>query len=66
MGLKFKDKIMLYCFRVVKFKQGLTTGTLYYLYDALSLIVSMWVSGLIINESNFKYGDLGSFPGREG
>ena len=50
----------------MKFKQGLTTGTLYYLYDALSLIVSMWVSGLIINESNFKYGDLGSFPGREG
>ena len=27
MGMEFKDKIMLYCFREVKWKQGFTTGT---------------------------------------
>ena len=28
MGMEFKDKIMLYCFREVKYKQGFTTGIL--------------------------------------
>ena len=27
MGMEFKDKIMLQCFREVKCKQGFTTGT---------------------------------------
>ena len=32
MGVEFKDKIMLYCFGKMKFKQGFTTGIWYYLY----------------------------------
>ena len=35
MDMEFKDKILLYCFREAKFKQGFTTGILYYLYNAL-------------------------------
>ena len=29
MGMEFKDKIMLYCFWEVKYKQGFTTGIWY-------------------------------------
>ena len=34
--MEFKDKIMLYCFREVKYKQGFTTGIGYYLHYALA------------------------------
>ena len=30
MGMEFKDKIMLHCFREVKFQQGFTPGIRYY------------------------------------
>ena len=33
MGMEFKDKIMLHCFKEVRCKQGFTTETLYYLYN---------------------------------
>ena len=39
--MEFKDKIMLYCFRELKCKQGFTTGTSYYLYSALGLTVNI-------------------------
>ena len=29
MGMEFKDKIMLHCFREVKCQQGFTTGVIY-------------------------------------
>ena len=47
MGIEFKDKIMLYCFREVKYKQGFTTEIWYYLYDALGSIYNAhkWPSG---------------------
>ena len=49
--MEFKDKIMLYCFREVKCKQVFTTGTQYYLYNGLGVIVNMCISGLMVNES---------------
>ena len=56
---KVKDKIMLYCFGEVICKQGFATGIWYYLYNALALglIVSMCISGLMVSESEFRYGD---------
>ena len=35
MGMELKDKIMMYCSREVKFKQGFCTGIWYYLYNDL-------------------------------
>ena len=48
--MEFKDKIMLYCFREMKFKQGFTTGIKYYLYNGLGLAVNMCISGLMVTE----------------
>ena len=62
MGKEFKDKIMLHSFDEVKCKQGFTTGIWRYLYNALGLTLSMCISGLMVSESEIKYGD----PGREG
>ena len=47
MGIEFKDKIMLYCFREVKYKQGFTTEIWYYLYNALGSTYNAlkWPSG---------------------
>ena len=47
MGIEFKDKIMLYCFREVKYKQGFTTEIWYYLYNALGSTYNAhkWTSG---------------------
>ena len=64
--MEFKDKIMLYCFREVKCKQVFTTGTRYYLYNGLGVIVNMCISGLMVNESEFKSGAPRSFPWRGG
>ena len=40
------DKIMLYCFREVKCKQGFTKGTWYYLYNCLGITNNRYISGL--------------------
>ena len=64
--MEFKDMIMLYCFGEVKCKQGFTTGIRYYLYNALGLTVSMCISGLMVSELKFRYGDPESFPERRG
>ena len=47
MGIEFKDKIMLYCFREVKYKQGFTIEIWYYLYNALGSTYNahQWPSG---------------------
>ena len=66
MGLKFKNKITLHCFREVKCKQGFTTGTFYYLYNSLGVNIYMCISGVMVSESEFKYGHLESFPGKVG
>ena len=60
MCMEFKDKIMLYSFDEVKCKQGFTTGIWHYLYNALGLTLSMCISGLMVSESEIKYGDPGS------
>ena len=59
MGMEFTDKIMLYCFREMKCKQGFTTRIWYYLYNDLGFTVSMYISGLMASESEFRYGDPG-------
>ena len=61
--MEFKDKILLYCFREVKFKQGFTTGTSYYLYISLDVTINMCIIGLMVSESELMYDYLGSFPG---
>ena len=66
MGMEFKDKIMLYCFREMKCKQGFTTGTWYYLYNSLGVTVNMCISGLMVSELEFRSDDLGPFPGGGG
>ena len=58
--MEFKDKILLYCFREVKCKQGFTTGISYYLYSSLDVTINMCIIGLMVSESEFY---LGSFPG---
>ena len=65
MGMKFKDKIMLYCYGKVKCKHGFTTGTSCYLYNLSGLLNSMCISGLVDSEWQFCYDDLGLFPGRQ-
>ena len=62
-GMEFKDKILLYCFREVKCKKGFTTGTWYYLYICLGVTINKCIRGLMVSESEFMYDDLGSFPG---
>ena len=59
MGMEFKDKIMLYCLREVKCKQGFSTGTWYYLYNGLGVTVIMCINGLMVSESEFRNADLG-------
>ena len=65
MDMEFKDKIMFYCFGEVKCKQGFTTGIWYYLYNALSLIVSMCISGLMLASQNTGTAIRDGFPGGE-
>ena len=65
MGMEFKDKIMLYCFGGVKCQQGFTKGISYDLYKALGVTISMWISGLMVSELDFRDGYLGSFPGKQ-
>ena len=64
--MKFKEKIMLYCFAEVKCKQGFTTWISYYLYNALGLTVSICISDLMVSETEFRYGNPGLFPWRRG
>ena len=66
MGMEFKDKIMLHCFRKVKRKQGFTTGLWYYLYNALGLTGSMCISVLLVSESECRYSNPLSIPERWG
>ena len=33
MGMEFKDKIILYCIKEVKYQQGFTTGIWYWVYN---------------------------------
>ena len=63
--MEFKDKIMLYCFGGVKCQQGFTKGISYDLYKALGVTISMWISGLMVSELDFRDGYLGSFPGKQ-
>ena len=63
--MEFKDKIMLYCFGEVKCNQGFTKGIWYDLYKALGVTISMWISGLMVSELDFRDGYLGSFPGKQ-
>ena len=49
MGMEFKNKIMLNCFREKKCKQGFTTGIWY--YNVLRLTVRMYISGLMDSKS---------------
>ena len=66
MGMKFKDKIMLYCSREVKCKQGFTAGTLYYLYNGISVTVNMSISCLLVSKSRIRSLDPGLFSGGGG
>ena len=54
--LRMKDKIMFHCFREVKYKQGFTTGTWYYLWNCLGVTVNMCISGLMVRALNFTRG----------
>ena len=49
--MKFKNKIMLYCFREEKCEEGFTTGIRYYLYNALDSLDSMCSNGLMVGAS---------------
>ena len=51
MGMEFKDKILLRCFREVKCEKGFTTGTWYYLYSGLGITMNMSNSGLMVSKS---------------
>ena len=64
MGVEFKDKIMLCCFSEVKCKHGFTTEIWYYLYNPLSLTLSMCISDQMVNESENRCDHPGRFPGR--
>ena len=48
MGMEFKDKIRLSCFREVKCKQGFTTDLK---PNVLGLAVRMYISGLMDSKS---------------
>ena len=61
--MKFKDKIMLYCFGEVKCKQNFTTEICHYLYNALGSIVSMCISGLMLASQNSGRTIRDRFPG---
>ena len=63
--MEFKGKIMLYCFGEIKCKQSFTKGIWYNLYKALGVTISMWISGLMVSELDFRDGYLGSFPGKQ-
>ena len=64
--MKFKNKIMLYCFREEKCEEGFTTGIRYYLYNALDSLDSMCSNDLMVGASEFMYSNPRSFPGRAG
>ena len=66
MGMEFNDKIMLYYFKEVKCKQGFTTDTWYYLYNALCLTFIMPISGLMASQSEIRCSAAGSFYGGDG
>ena len=61
-----RTKLCCIAFGEVKCKQGFTAGIWYYLYNALCLTVSMCISGLLLSESQCRYRNLGSIPGRRG
>ena len=63
MGMEFKDKIILYCFKKVNCQQGSTTGIW---YNVLKWSHKMYISGLMVNKSEIKCGSPESFFGNGG
>ena len=57
---------MLYRFREVKYKQGFTAGTWYYLYNGLGVTDKIYISGLMVRELEFRSSKPGSLPGGGG
>ena len=55
--MESKDKIMLNCIREVKYKQGFTEGTWYYVYNSLGVTLSTCSSGIMVSTSKFKNGN---------
>ena len=62
-GMEFNDKIVLYCSRESKCKQGFTAGIWYYLYDILDYQSYTDIGDLMVNTFDLRWGDRGSFPG---
>ena len=62
MGIKFKEKIMLYCFREVKCEQGFTPWIWYYQYDVLCLTIWTYIIVLMDSKSGISCSSSGSFP----
>ena len=62
-GMEFNDKIVLYCSREAKCKQGFTAGIWYYLYDILDYQSYTDIGDLMVSTFDLRWGDRGSFPG---